>query len=368
MASKGPYLPDIKSLIEAGIDPRTKLPIKMASAMEDLLKGNIKKVLRVMDEQDAVNRYQWHGLPEGIDGELIERIIYYKYKGMLFYHEKLDKFYFLPYTLDGNIDVVGRWTGVKPLPFMGTQEDGKPDKKNPYKVFLDDIHKTPVYSVMPDEDVTLEIFTNSAVLLYDYSKQLSQTDIPRQALNDGILDLEAECFPYLRTNLINSTGIRGVRVGNADEEQNVSAAAASMKNAALNGKMYVPIQGALEFQDMTSGTVAKSEEYMLAMRSIDNFRLQTYGLENGGLFEKKAHVLENEQQMNAGNTSRIYQDGLRIRQQFCMIANSIWGLSIWCDTPEYESGIDMNGNGLLETQDSQEPYTGGNEDENATEI
>ena len=33
------------------------------------------------------------------------------------------------------------------------------------------------------------------------------------------------------------------------------------------------------------------------LQSLDNLRLSTYGIDNGGLFEKKAHKLEEEQQM-----------------------------------------------------------------------
>ena len=41
------------------------------------------------------------------------------------------------------------------------------------------------------------------------------------------------------------------------------------------------------------------------------------------------------------------QDGASIRQNFCNIANSIWGLGIWCEPSENVSGADINGDGLL---------------------
>lgn len=51
MAAK---LPDYKSLIAAGIDPRTGKPIRY---IENVSKESVKKFLRLIDEQDAVNRY-----------------------------------------------------------------------------------------------------------------------------------------------------------------------------------------------------------------------------------------------------------------------------------------------------------------------
>lgn len=86
---------DTSTMIQAGIDPRTKLPIRMESGFS--YKSEIRKQLRIMDEQNAVNRYTWTGLPKGLTSQLIERILYYRGQGMFFRLQ--DKFYFLPYTL-----------------------------------------------------------------------------------------------------------------------------------------------------------------------------------------------------------------------------------------------------------------------------
>ncbi|MBQ5473687.1 MAG: hypothetical protein IIT65_03105 [Lachnospiraceae bacterium] len=48
-------LPQLDVFYQAGIDPKTGLPIKFSSKCN--LKEDVKKFLRVVDEQDAVNRY-----------------------------------------------------------------------------------------------------------------------------------------------------------------------------------------------------------------------------------------------------------------------------------------------------------------------
>ena len=93
-------LPDINTLIQAGIDPKTGLPIRVDEE-KCTLKNDIRRVLRVLDEQNAINRYTWFNLPDGLDGQLIERILYYKGQGMFFYMDTDETFYFLPYALDG---------------------------------------------------------------------------------------------------------------------------------------------------------------------------------------------------------------------------------------------------------------------------
>ena len=92
---------------------------------ENPLLDNMRNTIQEIDKTDALRRFTWYGLPEGIDGELIERIMYYRGMGMAFYMEAEEKFYFLPFALDGNIDVTGRYLSVTPVPFGGTSDDGK---------------------------------------------------------------------------------------------------------------------------------------------------------------------------------------------------------------------------------------------------
>lgn len=58
-------------------------------------------------------------------------------------------------------------------------------------------------------------------------------------------------------------------------------------------------------------------------------------------------MLEAEQEMNAGNVGLVLQDSLKIRQDFCDIVNSIWGLGIWCEVSEVALGIDNNMDGVI---------------------
>lgn len=354
-------LPDISRYIQAGINPKTGLPIKFGDCGEGL-KENIKKLLRIMDEQDAINRFVWYNLPPGLEGQLIERVLYYKGQGALFYESATEKFYFLPYALDGTIDVYGRYMGIRPLPFNGSlnMEEKKKDKRiDQSYIWLNYKNLKPIYDVILEDEMTYierddkgneisrNVFENGCVLLSDYSKQISQMNISRQILQDPLLDVMADCIPFMRTALLNSTGVQGMRVGTQDEQSNVEAASRSVTHAALAGEKYIPIVGSVDFQDLTDGAVGKSEEFLLAMQSLDNFRLSLYGLDNGGLFQKKSHVLEAEQSMNNGNTGIILQDSLALRQQFCDIANSIWGTSMWVEASETITQIDRNLDGEL---------------------
>lgn len=345
-AKNNARLVDVNTIIQDGFDPKTGLPYKAGLDDKCQLKEEIRKTLRVLDEQNAINRYKWYNLPSSLDGQLLERILYYRGQGMFFYMEANDTFYFLPYALNGTIDVYGRFQGVTPLPFNGStsNEDGK---EKPWIVGL---NRKPIYDVLGDE-VSSE-FTEACVLLSDYSKQISQTNISRQILQEPILDAMAEAFPLARTSLIAHSGVKGMRVNDEDQKTQVEIAARSVTRAALNGKPWIPLVGQIEFQELTEGTALKSEEFLLYMQALDNFRLSLYGLDNGGLFQKKAHMLEAEQDVNSGNVGLVYQDGLTLRQKFCDIVNSIWGLGIWCEASETVIGLDKNLDG--EVSDNQD--------------
>ena len=159
---------------------------------------------------------------------------------------------------------------------------------------------------------------------------------------EDLLDVIAEIPCYLRTALIASTGVKGMRVADADAKNEVKVASSAVLQCALSGELATPITSTIEIQELFEGTVGKAQEYLLSMQALENFRLSTYGLENGGLFEKKAHKLEGEQEMNSSTVGLVYADGLAIRQNFCNIVNSIWGTSMWCMPAESVVGVDID--------------------------
>ena len=316
-----PAVFDIDTLIQAGINPKTGLPMKFGGRRCST-KEDIKRAIRKNDEQIFVNRYTWYNLPMNLTGAELERMLYYKGQLAFFYLKDLDEFYFMPYALDGTIDFYGRYNTIHPVPMTSGTDDkaGKAQAE-----YLSNIKLNCVYGIKLPEELKEEDLYNSAVLLHDYSKQLSQTVIPTQQINDPIIDLEAECMPYLRTALLMGTGVKGVRVADADQADSVREGSRSMINAATQADPFVPITGAIEFQELTNGNVAKSQEFLMAMQSIYNFRLGLHGVRNGGLFEKSQYVNNSQTDMNyaGGDIGLTLQDGLNIRQNFCNIVNSL---------------------------------------------
>lgn len=339
-----PTLPDINTLLQAGINPKTGLPVKFGNRRCST-KEDIKKVIRKNDEQIAVNRYTWYNLPMNLTSAELERMIYYKGQLCFFYSKELEEFYFMPYALDGTIDFYGRYNRIHPVPMTSGTDDKNGKAQAQY---LETVKLNCVYGIKLPEDLKEEDLYNSAVLVHDYTKQLSQTIIPTQQLNDPVIDLEAECMPFLRTALLNATGTKGVRVNDADQADSVREGSASMIDAATHAEPFVPIVGTIEMQELADGTIGKSQEFLQSMQAIDNFRLGLHGVTNGGLYDKSQYVNNAQTNVNLGgaDVTLTLQDGLSIRQNFCNIVNSIWGIGIWCDVSENLINTDLNGDGL----------------------
>ena len=345
--NKTPCMIDPSIYKQAGIDLKTGLPSRAVDGAN--LKASMKKVMRLIDEQDAVNRYKWYNLPANISSEELERLLYYKGQLCFFYFKELDEFYFMPFALDGTIDFYGRYNTIHPVPMTsGTDDEKDKNLKALYSkqlVILSALKLNVVKAVKVLKDLKEEDLYNSTVILWDYSRQLGQNIIPRKDVNDPLLDVIAEIPCFLRTALIASTGVKGMRVADADSKNEVKIASAQVLNCALSGELATPITSTIEIQELFDGPTGKAQEYLLAMQALENFRLSTYGLENGGLFEKKAHKLEEEQDMNNSTVGLVYEDGLAIRQNFCNIVNSIWGTSLWCMPAEAVLGTDVDGDG-----------------------
>ena len=144
----------------------------------------------------------------------------------------------MPYALDGTIDFYGRYNTIHPVPMTS----GIEDKNNKAMAeYLSELKLKCVYGIKLPEEVKPEDMINCTVLLHDYTKQLSQTIIPRVSVNDPILDVMSECVPYMQTSLLLGTGIQGIRVQDADTAQNVDDAARSTKSAALTQHPWIAI-------------------------------------------------------------------------------------------------------------------------------
>lgn len=359
---RGPYLPlkepyatDPYAAAGCYVDEKGKVCKGSEKRLKNL-QDFILRNLRIYHETQRVNTYVWYNLPDGLDGNLIERVLFYKGQGIFWFNRLDKKFYFLPYTLAGDIDVYGRYLKVTPLPFNGIAKAEK-------EAFIVDLKLTPLYDIneildalaMGDISKFEDWQENACIILRDYTQQISQNNLPRATLDDPILRMMSEAIPFARTSLLSNSGMKAMRVNDESDASEVEMANAQIQTKALEGEPFIPIKSPIEFQELTSaGSAMKSEEYLLYYQAVDNLRKTFIGIPSSGVYEKKAHVLESEQSMNSNADNLILQDGLLLRQKFCDMVNMIWGLGIWCEASESVMGLDKNldGEALSEVDQS----------------
>ena len=324
----GAFIPNLEPLYQLGIDPKTGLPLKCSESLEAC--PDVKRSLITMDMDECINLGTWVGLPNDITGALIERILYLRGQGIFFYMASNKTFYFLPFGVDGGVDVYGRYKGVRPLSFGGSL-DVKDDK-----IWINELIKKPIWNVpYADADVLdmLDMINNGAVILTNRSRELSQQVAPEYAIVEPVIDMMAEAYPMARTNLMANSGIRAWRI-NSTDENTAEVANNNIKQAALTGRPFIGLAGTADWQDLTTGSAMKSEEFLLYMQSLDNYRQHIHGIGDGAIFEKKAHMLQAEAGINQSSVSFILKDKYRVRKEFCDIVNSTFGLAIdWIPDP-----------------------------------
>ena len=355
---------------QAGINPKQ---IHRQSCENNIpvgtpLRDNLFQQHELVDREIAVTRYKWHNLPVGMSSQDLERLLYYKGNLCFFYLESLNQFFILPYALQGGIDVYGRFVSVHPIPLATTGADDNAEVKKQIKALQElftTLNLECQYDVVLPEELLEDpdrYINKSCVLLKDYTNGLAQTVTPRANLQRPLLDVMSNIVPYLNTALMNSTGVSGVRVNSSDEKESVLEASNAIYKASLNGNKWVPMKGTLEFQDFATAPIGAAQDFLLALQSLQNLELSFYGLENGGIYQKKEHMLQDEYQANTGSpiTALVYKDGLDIRQRFCDIVNSIWGIGLWCEPYTIDEMIDAIG-GPNEADDNETMPTNENE-------
>lgn len=205
--SKGPRITDNQLLMMAGIDPKTGLPTRVTEGCD--LKAGMKRLVAVQDMQDAVNSIRWDFLPAGLHSQLVERILYYRGQAIMFarrYGEEI-KFFFLPFALDGTIDIYGRYEAVRPVKFAAGKEEA----------FITGLTLKVIHDISDVDEIVRngEDIFDYGVIFYDRTQEISQYVEPRYQLNQPVMDLESDILPFARTALMHGTGVSGMRVPTA---------------------------------------------------------------------------------------------------------------------------------------------------------
>lgn len=286
---------------------------KMGTNKLVTVKSNMATALQKIDMIQFLERYKWSNLPKGITQDLIERILYFRGRGVLF--KKYDEFFFLPFGLEGEIDTYGRYKGVKPLAFNGTAQIGGE--------FLPGM----TLNVMRDKDEEGLDPETYGIILYDTSIMLSQYNLPPFYQQMFIISEQADVLVLIKKNLINSTVLYTIVAQNDNQKTMIEQDLMNWADENLL-KYITVISSTQQVGELKGSAKLETQSLFEAWTSYDNLRKTMIGLKNNGLFQKTSHSLEMEVSNQEEQTDAVFTNGLRMRKDFCEMAKILFDIDI----------------------------------------
>lgn len=295
----------------------------------------IANSIRVTAQQQHNNRFIWANLPKGLDGQLIERMLWFRYQLMFYYDDVLKEFHILPFSLyskdEDQIDFYGRYNYVTPVSFNGKSLQAGEKGKHQY---LGNVRRKVVHDIpfVNSYEEAIECAKQSAVLLFDYTSQVAQFAVPAAVLQQSFVEAETEILKMTRRALLNSIAMKWVRFKSEADADNFNELQDAYNLMLLEtDKQFVGFSSELEIQESGNQNPSDITSFWAAYEALDNLRLKTLGISSDGSVQKKAQMLQAEMALDGLSTQYPLLDAWFQRIRACAIINSIWNLGITCE-------------------------------------
>lgn len=308
---------------------------------KDPIFDRIGESFKNMDYQQYLTRFKWNNLPEGLDSELFERIMYFSGSAMFFYIKELDKFYFLPYGMSGDgvqtgIDFYGRFNKIKPYSFNGST-DGSGERKSDGKMSKADIYlSTQIRDNITDipmvasEEEARKIYEDGAVICWDYTPGLAYWNNSRNRISQSYVKYMVKVLIQTKSALINSSGFNLFAADGEQDNDIMQMQIDAINQDREEGQLAAVVSKLLgNIENLQSNAPAAMQDFWASLQSVDNLRLKSMGIRNDGLQQKSQYQNIQEQSMDINDSLQVYWNSFMERVKFAAIVNSIWGLDIY---------------------------------------
>lgn len=313
---------------------------------------SLYSIMRHQNMIETYERYMWTNIPFGLTPDIIERVLFFRGKGVFYFNDIVQKFQFLPFALNGEIDEYGRFTRCNTLPFTGVDEKKKSSKskKNERLIYQNlDL----VYDLPYDEE-TFNIVKNKktvGIILNDNSLSINQQPIIRSNFVKPVLHILSTLIQIINTAMYGSADHSLIRVENETEYESIKQQIDAINFDILKGRRFTPVIGKLPIEPIKTSNTHDLEGLFNTFNSLTNFLKSISGVANAGVFDKKAHLLQEEQRLNGSNADDIYYNGLRLRQEFCLMIQAYYNYPIWCQSKRGMSEVQAENMATGETSD-----------------
>ena len=298
--------------------------------------------IKYIDYQQFLTRFKWNNLPEGMDSELIERILYFSGSAMFFYIKELNRFYFLPYGMSGEntevgIDFYGRFNRLKPYSFNGSTDGGGEKKADGKRITRSDLYlSTQIRDNIKDipmvesEEEARKIYENGAVICWDMTPQLAYAVDSRNRISQSYVKYIVQILVQTKSALINSSGFNLFSTDTEASTDIMQLQIDAINSDREKGKLSAVVSNALgKIENLQSNAPSAMGDFWNSLVSADNLRLKSMGIRNDGLVQKSQYQNIQEQSIDINDAMQVYWNAFMERVKFSAIVNSIWGLGIY---------------------------------------
>lgn len=323
---------------------------------EDPMFEKMGKSLRMIDYQQFLTRFKWHNLPEGLDSELFERIMYFSGSAMFFYIKDLDRFYFLPYGMSGEksqvgIDFYGRFNRLKPYSFNGST-DGAGEQEGGKKISKADIYLSTQLRdnikdipLVKDEKEAKRIYEEGAVICWDSSPGLAYYTDSRNRTCKPFIDYMVKILIQTKSALINASGFNLFASDTESSNDIMQMQIDAINKDREKGKLAAVVSNLLgKIENLQSNAPASMQDFWNSFQAADNLRLKSLGIQNDGVVQKSQYQNIASQALDMNDSLQVYFNSFLERVKFSAIVNSIWGLNIYPEPLLLPKGGEEQGN------------------------
>ena len=341
----------------------------------DPIMNKIGESFAKIDYKQYLTRFKWNNLPQGLDSELFERILYYSGSAMFFYIKELGKFYFLPYGMSGEgtevgIDFYGRFKRIKPYSFNGSTDSEGESKANGKKSSADIYLSTQIRDNIVDipfvetEEEAKKIYENGAVICWDNSPELAYYTTSRNREARSYIKYMVKVLIQTKSALINSSGFNLFSADGEQDNDIMQMQIDAINEDRENGQLAAVVSKILgNVENLQSNAPAAMQDFWASLQSIDNLRLKSMGIRNDGMQQKSQYQNIQEQTMDINDSLQVYWNSFMERVKFAAIVNSIWGLDIYPEPlllPTMDQTQDNGENNEKEGGDNSQAQEGTN--------
>lgn len=308
----------------------------------DPMFAKIGESLKIIDFQQYLTRFKWNNLPEGLDSELFERIMYFSGSAMFFYIKDLNRFYFLPYGMSGEgeetgIDFYGRFNKLKPYSFNGStdgsgEKNGEGKKLSKADFYLSTQIRNNIKDIpfVETEEEARAIYENGAVICWDYTPGLAYHNESRNRMSQSYIKYMVKVLIQTKSALINASGFNLFAADGEQDNDLMQMQIDAINDDREEGKLAAVVSKLLgKIENLQSNAPAAMQDFWSSLQSVDNLRLKSMGISNDGLQQKSQYQNIQEQTMDINDSLQVYWNSFLERIKFSAIVNSIWGLEIY---------------------------------------